>query len=97
MLLHKHQRPVRTCITDHGLVSPVAGSFLGLHTKAGWIPGGCFPFPLGKSKESLIALCHGVLQPLNPCVATVCSLPQPLVAIFLNVPLKALSVKDGRT
>lgn len=67
-------------------------------TKAGWITGVpspflCLPLPLGGGKDSLIALCHGVFQPLNPCVATVCSLPQPPVATFLDVPLKDLITK----
>lgn len=65
-------------------------------TKAGWIPGvpspfHCLPLPLPQGKDSLIALCHGVFQPLNPCVATVCSLPQLPVATCLDVPLKDLT------
>lgn len=72
------------CTTDH---SP--GLFLFLApSKAGWIPRSCIPIPLGKD---LIALCHGLLQPLNPCVAIVYSLPQPAAATFLDVPLKDLT------
>lgn len=71
------------------------GPSLGLHQSRldsrSPLPFHCLPLLLGGGKDSLIALCHGVFQPLNPCVATVCSLPQPPVATFLDVPLKDLT------
>lgn len=49
-----------------------------------------FPTPpkVDKGKDTLTALCHGVPQPRNLCIPTVCSLPQPPVAPFLDVPFK---------
>lgn len=66
------------------------GTFPGLHQSR--IP---LLRPLGEGMDSRIAL-HGVLLPLNPCVATVCSLPQSPVALFLDVPLK-IKLRDGKT
>lgn len=71
---------VRALLTT-ALVLPVAGPFLGLHTKAGWIPVGCLPFPRGKSTDSLTALCHGALWPLNPCSSCVQLTPAPSCSV----------------
>lgn len=66
------------------LVFPVAGPSV----QASWIPGWTHTpsashlLALGKSPESLIPLWCGVLQPLNPCIPTVCSLPSPKLQHF---------------
>ena len=56
-----------------------------------------FPLPLwagqGQPHCSAMEPCN---QPLNPCESTVCNLPQPPVAPFLDVPLKAKTVRDRK-
>lgn len=83
MLLHKHQRPVKhTCIIDHGSGLSCAGLPRPLPKQAGFQD---FPASVqaGKGQPHCSAMepCN---QPLNPCESTVCNLPQPSVAPFLD-------------
>ncbi|KAF7460203.1 Hypothetical predicted protein [Marmota monax] len=46
------------------------------------------PPKVDKGKDTLTTLCHGVPQPLNFCIPTVCSLPQPQLYYFWMCLLK---------
>lgn len=83
------------CTTDHDF--PVVGPSGALQKQTGFqepISPLSPPAPsLEEGKDTSIPLYHGVLQPLNPCVATVYSLPLPPVAPLLDVPLKDVTMR----